>query len=342
VIGSAPRRRVVTFVGPHQVAIEKAPLPACGEDDVRLEVSAVGLCTPEMRLWRGTRTSYPWRGGHEVAGTVVAGPDRIVGHQVAVTLAPRCGSCSLCRRGLDNHCAYSTETRDRDLGPGGLADSLVTAIGNLEVLPAPVPGRIAALTEPLACVLHSIGRSALTAGDEAVVLGEGTMSSLHVFALRRAGVQTVRVFDPRRTIGPSVATIAADEEINLDEARAGRVSVDGAFIIGVDQDTVAGALVAVRRAGVVVTYGSPSSPGPIGVDLEAIRRSELDLRGSVSHTRRDFAAAAELVVDGVAELAALCGASFSLAATPEALEHAVANPGRRTHVLPPLDHRPEE
>lgn len=85
------------------------PLAVSSEVGVRIELC--GLCTPEQRVYRGAKPTYPYWGGHELSGTIVSLPDDVpdglrVGDRVAVLLMRRCGQCRACRLGLDNHCAY--------------------------------------------------------------------------------------------------------------------------------------------------------------------------------------------------------------------------------------------
>ena len=62
-------------------------------------------------------------------------------------------------------------------------------------VPESVPDEVAALAEPLGCVLHAFDRSALRAGEDVAIVGAGLRSSLELVdgtaPSRRAGFATL-------------------------------------------------------------------------------------------------------------------------------------------------------
>ena len=69
------------------------------------------------------------------------------------------------------------------------------AAKNLHRVPDGLDLRVAALAEPLGCVVHALDRVDVAEGDRAVVLGAGSLGLMHCALLASAGAQVV-VLDP--------------------------------------------------------------------------------------------------------------------------------------------------
>ena len=110
------------------------PVPGAG--DVRVKVSACGVCRTDLHVVDGELPdiAYPIVPGHEVVGRVDAlGPGVTslrVGERVGVPwLGYTCGECSYCRSGRENLCdrpRFTGYTRD-----GGFATHLVAGGADL-------------------------------------------------------------------------------------------------------------------------------------------------------------------------------------------------------------------
>jgi len=117
--------------------VEEAPLvavslpdPIPGPGEVRIAVQACAVCRTDLQIAEGDLTAkrLPIVPGHQVVGRVDAlgpGVDRLrLGATVGLGwLASTCGTCDMCRRGLENLCRQATFTGwDRD---GGYASMVV-------------------------------------------------------------------------------------------------------------------------------------------------------------------------------------------------------------------------
>lgn len=187
------------------LAIEERPEPALtGPADVIVRVRACGVCGTDLHIL-GDPPGYPARRGvvlgHEMAGDVAAigaGVTNVaVGDRVAIRPILACGTCRACLSGLPNHCA------DRvDLGvwrDGGLAPRIVVPASACIPVSAGLPLHLAALTEPLACVVNAVGKARPAAGEHAVVLGAGAIGLLFTAVLKASGTRvTVVEISPAR------------------------------------------------------------------------------------------------------------------------------------------------
>jgi L-iditol 2-dehydrogenase len=339
-------RRAV-FSGPFSVEVQHAPEPVRGDGQVLVAVEYCGICTWEQRVFRGVRPEYPLLGGHEVSGRVLeARPGAHVrtGDLVAISLVPRCGCCSYCARGSDNLCAYtSAHPHDPESahGPGGLSQVLSVNAGDVYPIPDGIGADVAALVEPVACVLRSLSRGDPRPGDLVAVFGLGFTGQLHVMCARAQKCRTIGILTDRERAWPAEVRIAPDSVVaSTDSATilqhlredVGESGVDVAICTRGESASVACALKIVRPGGKVIVFQSIRDSGGLTIDPSALRSREISLVGSLSHGREDFARAAALVGGREVDPSGLIGRRFPLHGVQEALEFAVRNPNLRTMV----------
>ncbi|WCN79442.1 zinc-dependent alcohol dehydrogenase [Micromonospora sp. LH3U1] len=339
--------RQAVMTAPYEVVVHSVPDPRRGPDQVLVSVGACGLCTWEQRVYRGVRSEYPLLGGHEVGAVVLeapAGSTVAAGDVVAVSLLPRCGHCHYCVSGRSNLCAYNAPAPPPDgrpRGPGGLSELLVVAPADVYPIGPEGTCAQAALVEPLACVAHSVRRARCQPGDLLVVFGAGFTGLLHLAYARARGLTTAVVLTGRDAgvtqVPDADLTIASAEPAAILQALRDALGVPGADAAVVTRGggaAVAAATETVRPGGFAIVFQSIPDGEPVPLDPARLRSREVMVGGAVSHTAPDFETAAHLVRYGGIDLAPLIGRTFPLAATREALDHAVARPGRRTLVLP--------
>ncbi|MDX2216105.1 MAG: alcohol dehydrogenase catalytic domain-containing protein [Oculatellaceae cyanobacterium bins.114] len=163
------------------------PIPAAGEIVIR--VNAATTCGTDLKVWRrgghAKMLKPPTLFGHEAAGQIVALGKGVTGWQVgdrvvANNSAP-CMTCFFCQKQEYSLCT------DLSFNNGTFAEFLKIPAPivqhNLLPIPAGLPDAIAAMTEPLACVLHGVARSHVKPGDRVVVIGDGAIGLMMVGAL---------------------------------------------------------------------------------------------------------------------------------------------------------------
>jgi alcohol dehydrogenase/L-iditol 2-dehydrogenase len=177
---------VVNFANhKHSVELREIPRASIGDDEVLLEVGAVGVCGSDLHMWTAQQSwqvKYPVVLGHEFCGVIrevgsrVSGwseGDRVVSETAAV-IDPQ---SPLTRQGL-----YNLDPGRR--GFGALVDGAMRRF-------VPVPARIlhrmptgmtfeqAALTEPC-CVAYNavVNNARIRPGDRVLVLGPGPIGIL--------------------------------------------------------------------------------------------------------------------------------------------------------------------
>lgn len=177
-----------------EVVAEEVPVPA--EEELLVRVSGCGICGSDLSSFKmGLFEGVP---GHELAGVVEAvGPGTegwAPGDAVGIDPRLPCGECEECRSGNSHRCVDAI-TR-KTIRPGGFAELVTAPLAVARRLPNGLEPEIACLGEPLAVALHGIDRADFRAGQDAIVVGLGSLGLLGVAALRRLGAGRVHGIDP--------------------------------------------------------------------------------------------------------------------------------------------------
>ena len=200
--------------GPEVVEV---PTPEPGPGQVRLRVTAAGLCHSDWFVMDLPEEQYayglPLTLGHEGAGVVDALGDGVsgvaVGDAVAVSGPWGCGLCHACARGAENYCprAAGLGIAPPGLGaPGALAEYLIVDdVRHLVPLGDLDPVASVSLTDAGLTPYHAIVSSldALPAGSTAVVIGAG--------GLGHVGIQVLRAITAARVVALDIS----DEKLDL-------------------------------------------------------------------------------------------------------------------------------
>jgi len=160
-----------------RIEVRDVPRPAISPYEVLVRVAAVGLCGTDSHIFAG-HANYnlnengqpiplavqPQILGHEITGTVEevgsAVRDLKAGDRVIVDQGLNCVSrrrdvlCEYCRTDNSHQCEFYREHGITGL-PGGLAEFIAVPAVNALSITSPIEASIAALVEPLGCIVHS-------------------------------------------------------------------------------------------------------------------------------------------------------------------------------------------
>jgi L-iditol 2-dehydrogenase len=177
--------RAAVLVDVGRIEVGDVPVRAPAAHEVLVRVQAVGLCGTDQHIVAGHANyntddrgrllplhEQPQILGHEIAGVVaqvgssvddLAPGDRVVIDQGRTCVSEcRPSSCEYCRTGDSHQCEHYAEHGITGL-PGGLAEFVTVPARNAVRIESALSADLAALTEPLGCILHSaemIARSA--------------------------------------------------------------------------------------------------------------------------------------------------------------------------------------
>jgi L-iditol 2-dehydrogenase len=210
--------RAAVLVGVGRLEVRDVACPHPGAREVLVRVAAVGLCGTDLHIFAGHANynrdeqgrpiplaEQPQILGHEIAAVVEAVGtdvhDLSPGDRVVVDQGRNCVSdgrapaCEYCASGDSHQCEFYREHGITGL-PGGFAEYLTIPGVNAVRLRSDLDPAVAALIEPLGCVIHSSdvltrtpGRYALQGGRErrvrcVLICGAGPGGLLFVQYLR--------------------------------------------------------------------------------------------------------------------------------------------------------------
>jgi len=306
--------KTTVFTGPERLEIREIPVPAVGDHQVLVQVKACAICTWEQRFYRGSKPEdYPFRGGHEVSGVVVAKGSQAlceaaVGAPVALAIMTRCGLCNNCRRGLDNMCENDKGgyLPGQPWGPGGMSEYVLAEDYQVYSAAANRDWCDIALAEPLACVTRSVRRTPLANGDTAVVQGAGIMGLLHLLLLQLRGARVI-VAEPdaaRRAAAVKLGAAAAFDPLAEDIAAyvrqfTGGRGAEAIFFTAGGVPAIKPALPALAKGGWLMLYGSIHPKGDLDLDPNDVHYRELVITGSFSHDKESFRQSVAMLNSGI-------------------------------------------
>lgn len=301
------------------IRIEQRPIPELADGEVLVRTMASGICSGDVMAWY-IRRKAPLVLGHEPAGIVAETRGRTgfsVGDRVFVHHHAPCFVCRACERGEHVQCATWRSTK---IDPGGIAEYFRVARANLSdtlALPHDVAFADASLVEPLACVVKSLRRSGVRAGDRLYVIGLGVMGLLHVLAGSALGAEVYGGdFLPERR---AVAERNGATVFHPDERR--HALLDGADVVVCGPGTAAAMQAAVEAAapaGTVVMF-TPFPPDvPVTIDSQKMYFGDLRIVASYSCGPGDTRAALELIANGTVTAEKLGATLIALDDVPRA------------------------
>lgn len=190
--------KAIVFPERDRVGIAERPDPVAGAGEVVVRVRASGLCHTDLDVMHANYgpSAFPLVPGHEFAGEVVAvGPDAgsvAIGDRVVIDPNLECGTCAACSRGWAHLCdtlgAYGVST------DGGFADYSVVRADRVHPI-GDLAFDVAALAEPMGCVLNGLSPVEGRRIERAVIFGTGPMGLLMGLALAVRGVAEVHMVD---------------------------------------------------------------------------------------------------------------------------------------------------
>lgn len=319
--------RASVLTGQRQLAVSEVPIPSYADDEVLVEVAAVGVCGSDTHYFRHGRigdfvVDGPLILGHELSGRIVAVganvPESRIGERVAIEPQKNCRRCRECRAGRYNLCPtmefFATPPID-----GAFARYAVIRTEFAHTVPDSLSDEAAALLEPLSVAITTMRKAGIVPGSSILIAGAGPIGIICAQTAKAFGASEIivsdlvaerreralrygatRVIDPRDT---DVATAGLDVNAFVDASGAPRAVFDG--------------IKAVRPAGTAVLVGLGSSE--MNLPIEHIQNLEINVTGVFRYTDT-WPAAIHLVATGQVDLDSLVTGKFDLDHAAEALE----------------------
>ena len=226
----------------------------------------------------------------------------LVGQRVIVDPDPKCGACASCRAGRPATCSHIVALgifRD-----GALASHVLAPASACFPISDAVPAPVAALVEPLACVMNGTQKAAVRPGESVVVFGGGAIGCLFTAVLSASGARPVIVVEPRPERAPVAKALGATEVMTPAELAGRRAELlpEGADVV-VDAvgSVLPGAIEVAAQSARIVVFGMDSTANAPVRQVE-ITEKGLTILGSYI-TDFTFPAAIRFVESGLVDLA---------------------------------------
>jgi len=284
--------KALVYTGPNEVTYRNEPDPVLAADEVVLQIEAVGICGSDLHAYHGhdPRRVPPLILGHELAGTVVAGPG--IGRRYTANPLITCGECEYCVQGRNNLC--SNRTMVGMTRPGAFAESMSIPVSSLIEIPQDMSPLMAALTEPAATALHALNLSMRAMQrplpeSRLLIIGGGAIGMLAALLARSYGCGDVCVAETNPLRRASLATHAGCRAFDpLAEKAVADNSTD--FVIDAvgARATRHAAFAAVKPGGVIMHVGLQDWASEI--DMRKLTLAEITLLGTYTYSTADLRA----------------------------------------------------
>jgi L-iditol 2-dehydrogenase len=324
--------------GARDIRVATEAEPPANPGDVRVHVTAVGLCGSDLHWYDEARIGdagldHPLVLGHEFCGRLDDG--RLVAADPCIA----CGSCAPCRSDREHLCVNS-RFAGHSSTDGALRSTLAWPARLLRPLPASISDEEGALLEPLGVAIHAMDLAGIRPGDRTSVHGCGPIGLLIVQLLRLAGASAILVSEPLDQRRAAAMSFGATASIDPGGAAgpSGRAAAldsdaDIAFEVAGTDAALADAIDAVAPGGRIVLVGIPEGDRttfPAG----AARRKELSLLLCRRMRSADLDRAIALAADGQIDLAGLITDRFPLADAGAAFATLAGRTGVKVIVRP--------
>lgn len=347
----APRRmQAVMFHALGDLRLENVEIPALKDGEVLLKVGAALTCGTDFKAYRqghpvllNHRLPSPF--GHEVAGEIVeigsGVSDFSMGDRVVAANSAPCDRCHFCRSGKPGLCDHL------ELLNGAYAPYLVIprqiVRHNLYRLPASLPFEIAALTEPVACVVRAVETLQLQRGEHLAILGCGLMGTIFVQLAKAQGAHVTAIGRSRDKLARAKA-VGADQTLSVfdhsDVVSAARALTPeqrgfDAVVEAVGKtESWEQAIAIASKGGRVCLYAGCAQGASFKLDAHRVHYEEMKIVGVFHHSPKHFKQALEALSSGTVDgRRLLSGERVALKDLPAHFASAKDRPFQKTQVI---------
>ncbi len=330
------RMMAAMYYGVGDVRYEETDIPEIGAGEILVRVKAALTCGTDVKTYKRGHPllikNVPALFGHEYAGIVDEVGEDVTqfqpGMRVVATNSAPCGHCFFCKRGRPNLCLRLKE----NLVNGAFAEYIRVPAPvvewNTHQIPDDLPFEHAALTEPLACVVHGIEEAGIRLGDTVAIIGAGPIGQMLIMLAKKAGASTVMVSDLADLRRRMAKRAGADIVIDPADENAVQVVRDATAGYGADvvieavglPQTWEQAVDMTRDAGTTVLFGGAATGTKFTVDTVRFHYGQLTLKGVFHLTPRHVEQALRLIIAGDIDPSVLISHEMPLSQIRDALE----------------------
>lgn len=297
--------------------VEDFDIPQIKDDEVLMEIKAVGICGTDHSLYRWNpaiansyHIQYPAIFGHEFSGVIAevgknAPANLKVGQRVTANPVLFDNTCEYCDRGevniCDNRPFYGTDL------PGAFAKYMAIRATNIIPMPGDVTFTQGALLEPLCVAMNAVERVNPQIGETAVVIGPGAIGLLMVALLKQArGIRKVIVtgldadakrFKVAEQLGAITVNGSECDVVEKVKELTGGKGPECIFDAAGHWTVSEQAVQMVAKGGRIGITGLPAKPSSIPMTDIAMR--QISIIGNRAYERKHWRQALSLLANGL-------------------------------------------
>jgi L-iditol 2-dehydrogenase len=326
--------KAAMLYGVKDLRVEDVEVPEVKEGEVLVKVKAATTCGTDLKIFQRGYVEkvikLPTIFGHEWAGEVaevgrgLEWPRK--GMRVRAGNSAPCLHCSMCQRGKYNLCENMIWLW------GAYAEYIKVparmVLMNMQGIPDGISYEEAAITEPLACVLHGVEQANVKLGDTVAIIGAGPIGLLHLLTVKKMGAgRTIMIDLVDERLG-FAEKLGADATVNSGKENVetrireltGGYGADVAIeAIGLSA-TWEQALKLARKGGTVLEFGGCPPGTEIKVNAEMLHYGELTVMGTFHTTPLHFRKALNLIATRTIDVRPLVTRKMKLDNIKEAFE----------------------
>ncbi|MEM0008313.1 MAG: zinc-binding dehydrogenase [Candidatus Bathyarchaeia archaeon] len=326
--------KAAMLYGVKDLRVEDVETPKVGIGEVLVRVRAATTCGTDLKIFQRGYVEkvikLPTVFGHEWAGEVVEVGEGLEwprkGMRVRAGNSAPCLRCFMCGKGKFNLCenmiwlwgAYAEYIK--------VPAHMVRV--NMQEIPPHISYEEAAITEPLACVLHGVEEARVKLGDSVAIIGAGPIGLLHLLTVKKMGAEKVIMIDLVDERLEFAKKLGADEIINAGKENveeAVRKATGGygadAVIEAIGQPaTWEQALRLVRKGGTVLEFGGCPPGTEVRFNAEKLHYGEVTVLGAFHATPMHFRKALNLIASKSINVAPLITRRMPLEKIVEAFQ----------------------
>ena len=320
--------------GVKDLKVEDVEVPEVKDGEVLVKVKAATTCGTDLKIFQRGYVEkvikLPTIFGHEWAGEVAEVGKGLEwprkGMRVRAGNSAPCLHCSMCQRGKYNLCENMIWLW------GAYAEYIKVparmVLMNMQGIPNGISYEEAAITEPLACVLHGVEQANVKLGDTVAIIGAGPIGLLHLLTVKKMGAgRTIMIdlVDERlgfaEKLGADATVNSGKEnvETRIRELTGGHGADVAIEAIGLSA-TWEQALKVARKGGTVLEFGGCPPGTEIKVNAEMLHYGELTVMGTFHTTPLHFRKALNLIATRTIDVRPLVTRKMKLDNIKEAFE----------------------
>lgn len=287
---------------PFELVYEQRETPILKEDEVLVQVAAVGICGTDIHAYSGNQPffEYPRVLGHEISGKIISVGKQVhtlkIGQRVAVIPYLACGKCDACLSGKTNCCEkISVVGVHQD---GGFSELVAIPQKNIIPIADNVDDISAALIEPFAISAHAIRRAKIQANDDVLVVGAGPigLGAAAIAAADGANVVVADTLESRREHIKNYLGLPTLDPINekIEDYFHGKLPLVVIDATG-NQKSMNNSIYLIRHGGKIVFVGL--FKGNLEFNDPDFHKKETTMMGSRNATLEDFVKVQKLMAE---------------------------------------------